>query len=215
MKNFLEIFGNYKKWSLAVLGPLGLWGLAVASIADAAAIPLPYDLIVAGYVWEYKKYFYLCVLLASAGTAIGGLLPYYIGRGGGELFLKKRIDSARFEKLRGKFERQEFLALMVPSILPPPMPWKLFVFGAGVFRMKVPQYLLAVFTGRIIRNSITATLTILYGPSIVHEATRLIHRHGWLILIVVLALVAYFVFRAVRKRRNHRRRSERKTPGDR
>ena len=68
----------------------------------------------------------------------------------------KRINRGRFEQLRDRFEKQEFLAMMIPSILPPPTPWKLFVIAAGVFEMRLSTFLLAVFVGRVIRNLITA-----------------------------------------------------------
>jgi uncharacterized membrane protein YdjX (TVP38/TMEM64 family) len=69
-----------------------------------------------------------------------GWFPFLLGRAGGELFLMKRIDRARYEQLRDRFEKQEFLAMMIPSILPPPTPWKLFVFAAGVFEMKITRF---------------------------------------------------------------------------
>ena len=71
-----------------------------------------------------------------------------------------------------RFEKQEFLAMMIPSILPPPTPWKLFVFAAGVFEMKIGTFMLSVFVGRVIRYSITAILTIKYGPEIVDYCRR-------------------------------------------
>ena len=95
----------------------------------------------------------------------------------GELFLMKRIDRARYEQLLDRFEKQEFLAMMIPSILPPPTPWKLFVFAAGVFEMKIGNFMLSVFVGRVIRDMITAILTIEYGPEIVNIAARLATRH--------------------------------------
>ena len=64
-----------------------------------------------------------------------GLLPYILGRAGGELFLLKRVNRERYDRLRIRFEKQEFLAMAIPSMLPPPTPWKLFVFAAGVFEM--------------------------------------------------------------------------------
>ena len=74
--------------------------------------------------------------MAAAGSAVGGLLPYGLGRAGGELFLLKRINRQRFEAMRTRFESQEFWALAIPSMLPPPTPWKVVVFAAGVFEMR-------------------------------------------------------------------------------
>ena len=90
------------------------------------------------YVWADKKHFYLYVAGGRGWIGAGRLGSFFLlGRAGGELFLMKRIDRARYEQLRERFEKQEFLAMMIPSILPPPTPWKLFVFAAGVFEMKM------------------------------------------------------------------------------
>ena len=172
MKKILHLFLKYKIWLLAILKPLGFWGAGGISLLDAAAIPVPMDLIIAGYVWADKQHFYLYVLVAAIGSALGGLVPFLLGRAGGELFLMKRIDRARYEQLLDRFEKQEFLAMLVPSILPPPTPWKLFVFAAGVFEMKTSNFMLSVFAGRVIRYMITAILTIYYGPEIVNIAGR-------------------------------------------
>ncbi len=83
-----------------------------------------------------KKHFFLYVLAAAIGSAIGGLVPFFLGRAGGEIFLMKRVDRNRYEQMRNRFAKQEFLAMMIPSMLPPPTPWKAFVFAAGVFEMK-------------------------------------------------------------------------------
>ena len=204
MKKILHLFDKYKIWLLAILKPLGFWGVGGIAFVDAAAIPVPMDLIIAGYVWADKKHFYLYVLLASAGSALGGLIPFFLGRAGGELFLMKRIDRARYEQLRDRFEKQEFLAMMIPSMLPPPTPWKLFVFAAGVFEMKTRNFMLSVFAGRFIRYIITALLTIEYGPQIVNMVTVLTTRHRIALAIVVsalLALLVYWAWRTIWKKR--------------
>ena len=141
-------------------------------------------------MWADKKHFYLYVIVAAAGSALGGLVSFLLGRAGGELFLMKRIDRARYEQLRDRFEKQEFLAMMIPSILPPPTPWKLFVFAAGVFEMKISTFLLSVFAGRVIRNMITAILTIEYGPEIVNIAARLATRHRVALMAGLIVLLA-------------------------
>ena len=204
MKKILHLFDKYKIWLLAILKPLGFWGVGGIGFIDAAAIPVPMDLIIAGYVWADKRHFYLYVLLASVGSALGGLVPFFLGRAGGELFLMKRINRARYEQLRDRFGKQEFLAMMIPSILPPPTPWKLFVFAAGVFEMKTVHFMLSVFAGRFIRYIITALLTIEYGPQIVNMVTVLTTRHRIALAIVVsalLALLVYWAWRTIWKKR--------------
>ncbi len=210
MKKILHLLVKYKIWLLALLKPLGFWGAGGIAFLDAAALPVPMDLILAGYVWADKKHFYLYVIVAAAGSALGGLVPFLLGRAGGELFLMKRINRARYEQLRDRFERQEFLALMIPSILPPPTPWKLFVFAAGVFEMKVSTFLLSVFTGRVMRDMILAILTIKYGPEIVSLAASLATRHRAALLTglaVLLALLVFWVWRTIWKRRGKNGRS--------
>ena len=101
------------------------------------------------------------------GSAIGGLLPYGLGRAGGELFLLKRVNRERYEKMRARFERQEFLAMMIPSMLPPPTPWKAFVFAAGVFEMRVAPFMLSVFCGRMVRWLVLSLLVLKLGPGAV------------------------------------------------
>jgi membrane protein YqaA with SNARE-associated domain len=204
LKKLVHLFIKYKIWLLGILKPLGFWGIGCLAIVDAAAIPVPMDLIVAGYVWADKRHFYIFVLMAAGGSAIGGLLPFLLGRAGGEIFLMKRINRYRFEELRDRFEKQEFLALMIPSMLPPPTPWKLFVFAAGVFEMKLASFMLAVFTGRVIRFFILAGLTIRYGPEIVSIAGRLATEHQVALivgLVVLLAALCFWCWRALRGRR--------------
>jgi membrane protein YqaA with SNARE-associated domain len=204
LKKLTHLFNKYKIWLLALLKPLGFWGAGAIAFIDAAAFPVPLDLIIAGYVWADKPHFYIYVIVAALGSALGGLVPFFLGRAGGELFLMKRIDRGRFEKMRDRFARQEFLAMMIPSILPPPTPWKLFVFAAGVFEMKVGNFLLSVFVGRVLRDMVTAVLTIRYGPQIVDIVGHLATRHKALLLVALALLIAaigFYVWRQVKKRR--------------
>jgi membrane protein YqaA with SNARE-associated domain len=203
LKKVLHFLAKYKFWLLAVLKPMGFWGAGAIALIDAAAFPVPMDFIIAGYIWADKKHFYIYVIVAAAGSALGGLVPFLLGRAGGELFLMKRIDRDRYEQLRDRFEKQEFLAMMIPSILPPPTPWKLFVFAAGVFEMKIGTFLLSVFVGRVLRDMVTAILTIKYGPEIVHIAARLATQHRVVLVAgvtLLLAALGYWIWRTVWKR---------------
>ena len=176
-------------WKLALLpalAKLGFWGIGAIALLDSSTIPVPMDAILAVYVWNNKSHFWLYCLLAAIGSAIGGLLPYGLGRAGGELFLLKRVDRARFERMRARFERQEFLAVMIPSMLPPPAPWKMFIFASGVFEMRVPSFLLAVFSGRMVRWLTLSMLVLKLGPG----AADLVAHHAVPTVAVAIALAA-------------------------
>jgi membrane protein YqaA with SNARE-associated domain len=183
---------------LPALAKLGFWGVGAVALLDSSSIPVPMDAILAIYVWNDKGHFWLYCLLASAGSAIGGLLPYALGRAGGELFVLKRVNRERFEKIRNRFESQEFLAMMIPSMLPPPTPWKAFVFTAGVFEMRVVDFLLAVFCGRMVRWLALSLLVLKLGP----EAVSIVEHHSLPVVGAVGVLaVAGFAWWWMRKKR--------------
>lgn len=183
---------------MAFVKPLGVWGIGLVATVDAAAIPLPMDLIMAGYAWEDKQHFYLYAILAGVGSAVGALVPYFIGRAGGELFLLRKVNRAKFDRVRAQFEKQEFVAMLIPSAMPPPMPWKLFIFGAGVFEMKIPQFMLAIFLGRTARYLIEGLLVVLYGPQIIVLFEQVIKTHLVLLLALVCVLIGGAVWWAIR-----------------
>ena len=199
MKLISKLLLKYKLYILAILGPMGVWGAGVVAFVDSGTMPVPMDLIMAGYIWADKRHFYLYVILAALGSALGGLIPFYLGRAGGEIFLLRRIDRARYEQLLARFEKQEFLAMLIPSMLPPPTPWKLFVFAAGVFEMRVLDFMVAVFIGRLLRFGITALLVIKYGPQIVGMASELAKQHTRGMLIGLGIIGALLLFWLVRK----------------
>jgi membrane protein YqaA with SNARE-associated domain len=190
LKQFLvRILAWWKLAVLPALAKLGFWGIAVIALLDSSTIPVPMDAILAVYIWNDKGHFWLYCLMAAIGSAIGGLLPYGLGRAGGELFLLKRINRARFDRLRVRFERQEFLAVMIPSMLPPPAPWKMFVFAAGVFEMRVVPFMLAVTAGRMVRWLVLSVLVLKLGPG----AVDLVAHHA-LLLISLVAVPALLGF---------------------
>jgi membrane protein YqaA with SNARE-associated domain len=183
---------------LPFLAKFGIWGMGALALLDSSSIPVPMDAFLALSVWNDKSRFWLYCLAAAVGSAIGGLLPYGLGRAGGELFLLKRVNRERFERMRTRFERQEFLAMMIPSMLPPPTPWKAFVFAAGVFEMRVVPFMLAVFCGRMVRWLALSLLVLKLGP----RAVDVVKRHALPVMAVVGVLaVGGFAWWWFRKKR--------------
>jgi membrane protein YqaA with SNARE-associated domain len=190
---------------LAALLPFGAWGIGALAVVDSAAIPVPIDAMLIDFVAHDHGRFLLYCFMAALGSAIGSLLPYYLGRAGGELFLLKRINRQRYEQLRDRFEKQEFLGIMIPAMMPPPMPVKLFEIAAGVFEMKPAWFFSAMFVGKFLRFLIWAIITITYGPKLLHSIVRVMHAHLGYVLgsagILVVMLMVYVVRKVFDRRR--------------
>lgn len=186
---------------LAFLIPLGIWGIAGLAVIDSALIPIPggLDGVLAVYVKTNHSLFFVYCLVGAAAAALGSLVPFFIGRAGGELFLMKQIDRKRYEQLRDRFERQEFLAILIPSMGPPPTPLKVIQFAAGVFEMKPAPFLVATFLGKLVQFLAWSLLLIWFGPTILHSYKHLLHGHRRLILSAAAAAVLALVFYLVRK----------------
>ena len=192
---------------LAIMKPLGLWGVGGLALVDSALIPIPVSMdgVVIGYVANNHQRFIVYCLVAAAASALGSMVPFFVGRAGGELFLLKRINRDRYERIRDRFERQEFFAILVPAMLPPPTPLKLFEFAAGVFEMKALPFGVAIFCGKLIQFVVCSLLTIWFGPTLVHTVRQGLHEHlGFVIgtaLFAIFVLVAYVIRRVFDRRR--------------
>ena len=186
---------------IATLKPLGIWGLGGLSFIDSGLFPLPMPLdgILIGYAAADHRKLLLYCLMAAGASAIGSMIPYYVGRAGGELFLLKRINRERYEKMRDRFESQEFMAIMIPAMCPPPMPIKLFEFAAGVFEMRPLRFATAIFTGKMVQFLFFGLITVFFGPEIAHAGRRAIHEHLGLLLAVVVAAVVWLLVVILRK----------------
>lgn len=200
------------KWTLlilAVLKPLGVWGVMGFAVVDSAFLGMPLDAIVAGYVWADPHRLLLYAAMAAAGSALGSIVIYVIGYKGGEVLLVKRIGHARFDKIRASFEQHEFLALMLPSMLPPPTPFKLFVLSAGVAEMRFGHFLAAIFSGRLLRFVILSFLVIRFGPEIAGFIGGMVHQHWRYVIAAVAAaaLIGWWIWR-LRKRRSSRKATQ-------
>lgn len=183
------------KWKLVILPVLIKWGILGAGVVaalDSSTIPVPMDALIAVWVWKDRSHFLAYCIMAAIGSSIGGLLPYALGRAGGELFILKRVNRERYERMKLRFENQEFLAMAIPSALPPPTPWKAFVFAAGVFEMRVVPFMLAVFTGRLVRWVVLSVLVIKLGPG----ALQMVEHHALRVLLIVggLALIGFGIW---------------------
>jgi len=195
LKTIGHILAKYTAWILQLLGPLGIWGVFAIAFADSALLGMPVDAIVAFYVYKDHRQLLFYVVMASLGSALGSIPLYVIGYMGGEKVLRKRISEERFQQIHRSFEEHEFWALMFPGMLPPPMPFKIFVLGAAVFEMRFRDFMAAIFAGRFVRFLVLSLLTLWFGPQIVGLAGTVFRRHFyWVLAVVVLGGVIWLLW---------------------
>lgn len=203
MGTLSHLLARWTGFLWALLKPLGAWGVFFIAAIDAALFGMPMDPVVAGYVYRHPPRFWLYALLASAGSALGSLLIYAIGYEMGDLVLEKRLGKTKFERIRQKFEDHEFLALMLPAMMPPPFPFKAFALSAAVFEMHFSHFLLAIFAGRMVRFLLLSLLVMTFGPKAVTLAGEMLSQHAtWPLLALGLAIIVGVIFWwMVKKRR--------------
>lgn len=205
MKTLRAIYDRYSGALFKALAPLGFFGVFALAFIDSAAFGMPLDPVVAAYVYSGRTNLFSVagyIVLAAAGSALGSMVIYLIGKKGGEAVLHRRMSPERLERMRKRFEEREFVTLMVTSMLPPPTPFKLFLISAAAFQMGVAPFLLSIFVGRVIRFSILAVLVIRFGPQVANAMGNLLRNHLLLALVIFVAGVGLlFAWMLTRRRR--------------
>jgi membrane protein YqaA with SNARE-associated domain len=122
-------------------------------------------------------------LFAALGSVIGCMLLYSIIRRGGQAVLRRRFRTQDIERVERAYARFGFLALAVPALLPPPMPFKIFVATAGALEYPRWRFMITVMIARSLRYYIEGTLAVFYGERVL----SFLKENGMLILAAVLA----------------------------
>ena len=201
MNAIKHLLARYFAFLWTIIAPLGAWGVFAVAALDGAALGLPMDVVVGGYVAQNHARWLLYVVMAATGSALGSLVVYAIGYAGGEELLRKRVSAERFEKLHSAFEQHPFWSLMFPAMLPPPTPFKLFALGAAVAEMSIGHFLLAIFLGRTVRFLVLGILVVQFGPGVVHTLrTFFSHHFHWLLIALAVGLAGWLVVRRLGKK---------------
>jgi membrane protein YqaA with SNARE-associated domain len=146
------------------LVPFGAFGLFAIALLDSALIPLPGgpDAVMLLLSTQNPSRMPLYALAATAGSVAGCIILYYISRRAGRSALDKFPPSKR-KRVKELVDRYDVLSVLVASVLPPPFPFKLFVITAGVFRLSLLRFALAVAAGRAFRFFLEGFLAVRYG----------------------------------------------------
>jgi membrane protein YqaA with SNARE-associated domain len=174
---------------------LGLLGLFLVSIVDSSFVPLPVpgvtDIMIILFAAHHSNVIWL-VLVATAGSALGGLFSHMVGQAGGMAFLEKHVPSRVLGPVTRWMQSHAFLAVSLPAILPPPAPLSPFVLAAGALHMSRKRFMIAFTLSRFARHCIAAWLGIRYGHNVLHLWRSISARWGEPFLITLWALIILF-----------------------
>jgi membrane protein YqaA with SNARE-associated domain len=161
--------------------------LFTVAFLDSSFVSLPQinDILVVLMVTESKSLMLYYAFMATAGSVVGCYVIYYLANKGGEAFVRKRLRPGHVERSLALYRKYGLLALMVPALLPPPAPFKLFVLAAGLANVRPVQFVLAIAVARGLRYVALGILAIYYGDA----ALELMRTHGRTVAIVLAAIL--------------------------
>ena len=191
MRSFIS---SLYAFALSLGGP----GLFTIAALDSSFVSLPQinDLLVVLMVTENKAWMPYYAVMATLGSVAGCSVLYFLANRGGEALLRRRVSSGRVDRALALYRRHGVLALMVPALLPPPAPFKLFVLGAGIAGVRPMKFVLGVAVARGARYFILGTLAVYYGDA----ALELMKTHGPIVglsmaALIVTVAVAWYLWR--------------------
>jgi membrane protein YqaA with SNARE-associated domain len=194
-----SILAAIQEWAESVGGI----GLFVVAALDSSFLSFPQvnDLLIIYLSTKTPALMPYYAAMTTAGSLLGCLVLYGFAWRGGEVFLRKRFSGKRVERGLALYQRHGLLAVIVPALLPPPTPLKLFVLLAGAARVSPWRFAAAITIGRGIRYFGQGYLAVLYGE----RAVQLVQEHGsavgiGLALLAVAGGVLYVVISKRRRR---------------
>jgi len=176
-------------------------GLALVAFVDSASLPLPEvaDIQIVYLAIKHPGRWIYYAAMATGGSLLGSSILYALARKGGDAFVRRRFHERHIERGMAILRKHGLLAVIVPSMLPPPMPFKLFILLAGVAGVPAPTFALALIIGRGLRYGGEALLALIYGEQVAQfikanfAAVSL-----WVLIISAVAIVAVVIWRRAR-----------------
>jgi membrane protein YqaA with SNARE-associated domain len=192
--SFLKSLSAKLSKTLAIYGG---WGLVGIALLDSAGLSMPgvKDLLLIYLCAAHPGRAWLYAVGVALGTALGSLFVYALGRSGARL-IGRRPSRENVGRASRWLKRNDFMTVIVASLLPPPLPFKPFSFAAGALRINVWRFTAAILVGGALRFGAEAWFGVRYG---VGGGEYLKRNMVWLSLgavgIVVLLALANRLFR--------------------
>jgi LPXTG-motif cell wall-anchored protein len=187
-----------KAFAIGIGGP----GLFIIGFLDSSFLSFPEinDLLVIVMVTHHPHRMVFYASMATLGSVAGCLALYFVARKGGQRLVAKRFKGGTIEWGTNLMRKYGAMALLVPALLPPPAPFKIFVLLAGVAAVPLRTFVSAIVVGRGVRYFGEGILAVLWGE----QALNYVEENGkivglWLGGIVLVGGAAYYLWKKRRK----------------
>jgi membrane protein YqaA with SNARE-associated domain len=195
--------GKLSAWKQKIVvfaGTLGAPGLFLISFLDSSVLTFPVinDLLLIELSLQHPARMPLYALMALLGSVLGCVLLYFIARKGGEAYFHRKAGE-RAKAIRHWVERNGFGGMLVAAMLPPPTPFKIVVFAAGVFEVPLLSFASAVGLARLIRYFGVGYLAVKYGNNALPFLAQ--HKVDVTIVLAVFVGVSYGLSRWILRER--------------
>jgi len=178
--------------------------MIIIGALDSSLLSLPEinDYLVVGRCFRQHHAVFYFPLFAAAGSVLGCYLLYSIMRRGGQAVLRKRFSLESIERVEKAYARFGFLAIAVPAVLPPPLPFKVFVATAGTLEYPRWKFLLTVMVARSLRYYVEGILAVFYGRRVL-----IFFKDNGIVIISIVAtigLIGILIYMLINRQKNAR-----------
>jgi membrane protein YqaA with SNARE-associated domain len=193
---------SWKQKIVAYASGLGAPGLFLISFLDSSVLSFPIinDLLLIELSIQHPARMPVYALMAASGSVLGCVLLYFLARAGGEAYFHRKAG-ARAHAIRHWVERNGFGGMLIAALLPPPTPFKIFVFAAGVFEAPLPGFVSAITLARLFRYFGVGYLAVRYGADAMPYLVA--HKLQAAVLVIGLVAVSYLLSRWILRHRPH------------
>jgi membrane protein YqaA with SNARE-associated domain len=191
----MHTWTKFRHWIELTLPALGAGGIFLAAFLDSSFVSLPVinDVLVIELSVLHPARMPVYAAAAVLGSLAGCLVLFYLARKSGAIYFERHAGG-RAARIHEWLDRNAFLTVAVTSILPPPMPFKLFVIGAGVFQVGVRPFSLALIAGRGFRYFALGLLAVRYGAAAGSAIAE--HKLEFAAAALAFVLASYLLTRA-------------------
>jgi len=179
-------------WLQKFIVVMGGGGLFMVAFLDSSVLSFPFvaDALVIELSIEKPRRMPYYVAMAALGSLAGCIWLYWLAKKGGEAYFHRHAKG-RAETIKEWVDEHAFLSVFIPAILPPPLPFKIFILAEGVFQVPLKTFVLSLLLGRGLRYFAEGILAVFYGEAVLQFL--MVHSRSFALSVVGILALLYIV----------------------